>query len=274
MDYYSPRRIHNAINGWSYTFGGLNVSQIKKYLHMLGLKDTTHMNRDMLQQQLKQFKRQRSQMPQRPQLSERSQRSQRPQLSQRSQRPQRPQRPEMQLKTKHKTRHPLQKSQTGEISSRSGSISTRTNTSTSTSTGTSTSMQPLKLHERIKYQGSLPISQLRSIITIAKGDDKMFKLLLKQFDIDPSINDNQILRESCCNGSTFIVKVLLKDKRVNPESQHNAPLKCACQSGSTEIVKMLLNAGVRPSTEALHLAHSNNHTDIVKMLRNYSNKLP
>jgi ankyrin repeat protein len=99
------------------------------------------------------------------------------------------------------------------------------------------------------------------------------KLLLTDYGVDPSAQDNWALRYASENGHLEIVKILLADARVDPSAQNNEALVWASRNGHLEIVKILLSdARVDPSARdnaALFLASQNGHSEIVKLLESH-----
>ncbi len=98
----------------------------------------------------------------------------------------------------------------------------------------------------------------------------LFNILLNNKKIDPSINNNTIIKNSSQYGYLEIVKLLLNDKRVDPTADNNYSIRLASQNGHLEIVKLLLNdKRVDPSTnnnDAIEFASKNGHLEIVKLL--------
>lgn len=96
------------------------------------------------------------------------------------------------------------------------------------------------------------------------------KLLFQKFQIDPSIPDNKLIRIAVKNNQIDIVKLLLPDPRVDPSVYRNYPLILAIQRGHTEIVKLLLqHPNVDPSArdnDPIIEAVNYNHIEIVKLL--------
>ena len=60
--------------------------------------------------------------------------------------------------------------------------------------------------------------------------------------INPSINNDLLIRKACSKGEVLLLKRLLKDGRPNPTSANNDSFKEACRNGHFEIVKLLLNS--------------------------------
>lgn len=77
---------------------------------------------------------------------------------------------------------------------------------------------------------------LRTAIQL--GNASIVQLLLKY--VDPSVNDDYIMRLVCFYGDIHIVKVLLADERVNPSANNNSTLEVAVSQGHEAIVKLLL----------------------------------
>jgi hypothetical protein len=68
-----------------------------------------------------------------------------------------------------------------------------------------------------------------------------FSLLLKDPEIDPSIQQNITLHFASAKGYTQMVKLLLNDKRVDPSSENNLAIIKACKYDNNEIINLLWN---------------------------------
>ena len=93
--------------------------------------------------------------------------------------------------------------------------------------------------------------------------------LIQDDRVDPSVNDNQTLIWACINGHEEIVELLLKDPRVDPVANCNAPIIVATSSGHTKIVQMLLakeSVSAADNDCTIQLAAKKGHIDIVKLL--------
>jgi len=75
------------------------------------------------------------------------------------------------------------------------------------------------------------------MIAAYRNHFEIVKLILKYTNVDPSADDNIILRTVACKGYLEVVEILLKDKRVNPP---RFTINLAAQNGHLEIVKLLL----------------------------------
>jgi ankyrin repeat protein len=105
------------------------------------------------------------------------------------------------------------------------------------------------------------------------GHTDTVKLLLSDFGVDPSAQDNGALHWASKNGHLEIVKLLLSDFGVDPSAEDNGAICLASQEGHLEIVKLLLSDDrVDPSAEnnwALCGASENGHLEIVELLESH-----
>lgn len=105
--------------------------------------------------------------------------------------------------------------------------------------------------------------------TFSTSIEELYKCLLKS-KIDPSDDNNYIIRHASAGGYPEIVRLLLKDERVDPTIYDNAPFRCAATNGHYEVVKILLKDDrVDPTAcnnYALRYAYKNGYDDIVKIL--------
>jgi len=102
------------------------------------------------------------------------------------------------------------------------------------------------------------------------GHFNVVELLLADPLLDPSVNYNYAIIESSKNGHFNVVKLLLADPRVDPSADGNEAIKCASYNGHKEIVKLLLkDKRVDPSVDnnyAIRWVTYYGHTEIVKLL--------
>src|SRR5260221_12176679 len=57
---------------------------------------------------------------------------------------------------------------------------------------------------------------------------------------DPSIKNNQVIKNACFYGHLEIVKLLLQDSRVDPSANNNYAIRWTSENGHLKIVKLLL----------------------------------
>ena len=82
---------------------------------------------------------------------------------------------------------------------------------------------------------------------------KTLELLLNDNRMDPTVNDNFLIRESSKRGRIDLVKLLLKDGRADPAVGDNSPIIEASYKGHTKVVKALLeDIRVDPTTGKNH----------------------
>ncbi|KAJ3270434.1 hypothetical protein HDV01_007844 [Terramyces sp. JEL0728] len=92
---------------------------------------------------------------------------------------------------------------------------------------------------------------------------------LLSIGIDPTKNDCFCLRHAVKHQLLDIFKLLLIDNRVDPSIRNNYPIGKASELGNTEMVQMLLQRDVDPNDEdyyALKASYINKHFDIVNLL--------
>ena len=73
------------------------------------------------------------------------------------------------------------------------------------------------------------------------NDQDVIKLLIKDNEVDPALDDNFAIRCSSRNGNLNVVKLLLKDNRVDPSALFNFAIYNADRNKFTNIVKLLWN---------------------------------
>jgi hypothetical protein len=97
--------------------------------------------------------------------------------------------------------------------------------------------------------------------------------LLTDERINPSANGNEAIREASARGCARIVELLLKDGRADPTVDMRYPLRLASQNGHVEVVKLLLaDPRINPpelNNPSIMLARRNGHTEIVELFQAY-----
>lgn len=87
---------------------------------------------------------------------------------------------------------------------------------------------------------------------------------------DPSIRENDPLRQATQEGHDQVVAVLLQDPRVNPSVDNNWPIKIASSLGHEDVVRVFLKDGrADPSVDnnyPLREASANGHIEVVALL--------
>ena len=73
------------------------------------------------------------------------------------------------------------------------------------------------------------------------GTWEVVRLLLADERVDPSADNNLLIREAENNNRVEIVKLLLADERVDPASNNNYAVRVAREKGYFEVVELLLN---------------------------------
>lgn len=75
------------------------------------------------------------------------------------------------------------------------------------------------------------------------GNIQILKLLLSNYNADPTASDNYAIRWAAINRKVEVVKLLLEDGRADPTSNDNDAIIMAAKHGYAEIVKLLLKDG-------------------------------
>jgi ankyrin repeat protein len=105
---------------------------------------------------------------------------------------------------------------------------------------------------------------------IIKNEVNMLKILLKNYDVNLTYDDNYLIRRSCRMGKTDIVKELLKHKEVDPSNNNNIAIRTSSENGYLEVVKELLKDDRVDPTDhynyALNSAINNGHIEIANLL--------
>jgi ankyrin repeat protein len=107
-------------------------------------------------------------------------------------------------------------------------------------------------------------------VAIQKGHNDIAQLLLKQLNVDPSWNENELLLCAVECKQIDVIKSLLRHPLVDPSVPQQLPFRLACFFAPVEIIRMFLDdARVNPSVfenEALQIACQEGHFDIVQLL--------
>jgi ankyrin repeat protein len=74
----------------------------------------------------------------------------------------------------------------------------------------------------------------------SEGKVQVVEQLLKNGNVDPSLNVQKPLRMACKNGHAQVVRLLLQDNRVDPSVDFQSPLVIACRFGRDQVVAELL----------------------------------
>lgn len=107
-------------------------------------------------------------------------------------------------------------------------------------------------------------------VEFAFDNIEIVKLLLEDERVDPSYDDDFLIKTASDLGLDDVVILFLKDNRINPAAGKNYPLRVAIQKNHIEIVKLLLNdKRVSPiilGNNAISVACNCKRTEIVKIL--------
>lgn len=107
------------------------------------------------------------------------------------------------------------------------------------------------------------------------GCTEIAKILLKDKSIDPSKNNNVVIKMASRHKDKELLEMLIKDKRVDPSTSDNTPLRNASTLNNLEIVKMLLKSRkVNPSAKdnsPLRNAVRHGNEEMVDAIINHDN---
>ncbi len=108
------------------------------------------------------------------------------------------------------------------------------------------------------------------ILSAIHGLKDVIQILVQEFNVDPSYQDNQAIKWAAQCGHEAVVKFLLEDFRVNPYKDYNHGIIWASQCGYKYLVKFLLkdlsiNPGI-DNNQAIIEAVWFNQLEIVKLL--------
>ena len=105
---------------------------------------------------------------------------------------------------------------------------------------------------------------------VANGSINITSYLLTIPEIDPSCMDNYCIISAATNGYHNIVELLMKDSRVSPDANNNEAIQRASGKGHLIVVKLLLrDIRVNPAdtgNRAIKNASENGHIEVVKLL--------
>ena len=76
-------------------------------------------------------------------------------------------------------------------------------------------------------------------LSAEEGHMEVARRLLDE-DFDPSIYNNEFMRDACRSGHLILVDKLLEDPRVDPSARNNHALHLACENGHLNVVDRLL----------------------------------
>jgi hypothetical protein len=116
------------------------------------------------------------------------------------------------------------------------------------------------------------IKQKEFYQSILDNNIDIFKLLIKDRDVDPSKDDNWAIFNAIEYGYIDIVKLLLNDKRVNPNNsfkEHGNTIRQAAEYNHIKIVELLLmDKRADPSLHGNIAIISASDEKIIKLLLN------
>ncbi len=108
------------------------------------------------------------------------------------------------------------------------------------------------------------------IVSSERGQYEIVRHLLKDPNVDPSINKNSPFKWAVYGGHLRTAELLLMDSRVNPGDDDNEPFKISVIRGDTMMVELLLKSPkVDPSYSknfSIRIASNKGFVDIVKLL--------
>ncbi|KAI8848795.1 ankyrin repeat-containing domain protein [Chytridium lagenaria] len=102
-----------------------------------------------------------------------------------------------------------------------------------------------------------------------KGRTDIVRVLVKEFDCDPSQSDHEALRRAAARGHSDVVALLLESGGVDPGAFWERAVRDAAALGHAEVVGLLLDKTSREGLlddQPLRLATLHQHPSIVKLL--------
>lgn len=106
--------------------------------------------------------------------------------------------------------------------------------------------------------------------TRRESKHKIVEELLKNTEVDPSVNDNEPFLYAVRNDDFFVAQLLLNDDRVNPAAKDNAAIRIAASRRNYSMVILLLSSGrVDPTAKGdtpIGTAIVNEDTLMIKLL--------
>ena len=102
---------------------------------------------------------------------------------------------------------------------------------------------------------------------ILNNDFLKVRMLIKNKNVNPTLNKNYALLISSQNGNNYIVELLLNDCRVNSTKTNNISLQLAAQNGHLNVIKLLLRDNIinpaKYENWAIFNAYKNKHFDVI-----------
>jgi hypothetical protein len=93
--------------------------------------------------------------------------------------------------------------------------------------------------------------QEKLIISLRYNRYDVFKILIQDPNVDPSANNNLLIKMATCNGYIQALNLLLKDSRVDPSAENNLIIRCAGLGGHLAVFERLLQDS-RVDTNVFH----------------------
>lgn len=133
---------------------------------------------------------------------------------------------------------------------------------------------PLLVSKLKNVTDEMLINYIKDLSTIDSEERriqvKIIKGLIKNKNIDPSVNNNEAIMIASENGHVDVVRALLENDKVNPSSSDYGALEAASRKGQVDVVRVLLaDDRVDPSVRrpwALHEASRKGQVDVVRVL--------
>ena len=91
-----------------------------------------------------------------------------------------------------------------------------------------------------RYQEQIDKPEFAIYYKFSDNDVSLLDLLLQDPRVDPSMGDNQAIREASGKGHLAVVDRLLQDPRVNPSADNNEAIRVASSYGHLAVVDRLL----------------------------------
>ena len=105
---------------------------------------------------------------------------------------------------------------------------------------------------------------------IKKSKIKLLRAIIKNTDVDPSINNNAAFKLALERRKITVIKCLLEDDRVDPNVDNNFILNRCCMYKKNKLAEVLINHKKTilnaNNNKAIYLAYTNKNFEIVDLL--------
>ena len=103
---------------------------------------------------------------------------------------------------------------------------------------------------------------------IKSGNIENIKYMIEN-GIDPSSDDNNAIKQACCDGQLHVVNLLLSYEKVDPTTESNTAFRLAVRNDHYRIVEILISKNVNPADEnnyAIKYASKQGYYQLVDIL--------